>query len=90
MSWSAAASKIRKDQITAIEATPQTAPEGCEEAFAEQLAAAIECAEHLAAAVGGDDALVNVSMGGHANPDHASDFEGWADETVHVSVSVAR
>lgn len=81
---------IRKDQIAEIEIDPQTVPEGCEGAFADQLAAARTAAEVLAESVGGPDSLVIVSMGGHANPDHASNHEGYGDETIHVAVSITR
>jgi hypothetical protein len=39
----------------------------------------------LVAVVGPDDALVRVSVSGHANPGHEP-VEGWADDAIHVDV----
>lgn len=91
MSWgNTNLSPIRKDQVSDILVSDQTDPDGCGPAFQEQLEAALHVADILADVVGGPDSLVVVSIGGHANPDHASDHEGWSDETIHVSVSVAK
>lgn len=91
MSWgNSNLEPIRKDQVSDISINEQTEPEGCGAAFQEQLESALHCADLLAEVVGGPDSKVVVSIGGHANPDHQSNYEGWADETIHVSVSVSR
>lgn len=91
MSWSAHGNRIRKDKIAKIKPTQaQTDPQGSGGAYEDQLKAAIAAAELIAKQVGAAGALVNVSLGGHANPGHKSNFEDWSDETVHVSVSVVR
>lgn len=91
MSWgNSSLQPIRKDQVSDMAIQEQTTPEGCGPAFQEQLEAALHVADILAEVVGGPDSMVVVSIGGHANPDHQSNYEGWSDETIHVSVSVAK
>lgn len=84
MSWSATGS-VNKDEIDTITVSPQTQPEGCEDAFNDQRSAAFEAAKILAKAVGGDSDRMTISMSGHANPNHEP-ATGWADEMITVSV----
>lgn len=65
---------------------PQTQPEGCEEAYDDQLRAALDAAEMLCGGLH-PDASVKVSLSGHANPNHEP-HDGWADEAISVAVYV--
>lgn len=54
----------------------------------QQFFRAMQAAEQLVQAVGQDDVKVYVSLSGHANPHHGS-REGYSEECITVSVSVA-
>jgi len=90
MSWSASTpDAIAKDSDfdAGIAGTVQQHPDGVTAAYNEQLAAAIEAAKTLAAAVGRPDDHVHLHLSGHANPEHAP-YEGWSDETITITVSM--
>lgn len=52
----------------------------------DHVAAIHTAVEHLAGVVGRPEDPLYVSISGHANPDHAP-ADGWADETITVSIS---
>lgn len=53
------------------------------------LVAAVAAVAPLATSIGRDEDSLLVTISGHANPDHAP-TEGYSDECVTVSVSVAK
>lgn len=88
MSWSYQV-QVSKDAIEDERAAQhQTSPAGCEQAAADQEAAAARAAVVLATAVGLPADSVVVTMSGHANPDHAP-HGGSAPEFIQISVRVA-
>lgn len=82
MSWSTNATGTKDD----ISYTAPTFATGVEFETRDQYEAAQLAAQLLAKAVGRPGDEVSVTLGGHANPDHAP-RQGWANETVTVSVS---
>lgn len=91
MSWSVAKSAIDNDRdsvYSELEAACEAnvAANGGTDEVVEQMQAATAAAADLAASVGGSK--INVSLSGHANPDHAP-TSGYANDQVTVSVSNA-
>ncbi len=86
MSWQLSIADVDKSEISDLSPDPQTAPEGCEQAAAEQIDAVLEALENLAGVVGRPGDKLIVSLSGHANPDHGP-CEGWADERISITIT---
>jgi hypothetical protein len=54
--------------------------------MADQIETLVEAIPMMLAGVGPDDAMVHVSISGHANPEHQA-ADGWANDMVTVAVS---
>lgn len=68
----------------------QRSPENVQEAFDDTFGAALAAAAQLVGTLGkGERTLYNVSINGHANPDHENPFKGWANEAINISINVA-
>lgn len=87
MSWSTyIGPTAAKDVKASLDVAPL--PEGVSDQVQEQVAVAKKAALAIvkSGAVGGTDKHFNVSLSGHANPDHEP-AEGWANDCITVSVA---
>jgi hypothetical protein len=82
MSWSTSTDPVAKD---AIDPPAPVVGDYIKAEQAEQFEAAKKAAAALAEAVGRPDDEVQVTMVGHANPEHAPQ-QGWSPEAITVTV----
>ena len=94
MSWNLNLQNVDDASLEAVAAenyadfkSRYTDSSGAVEAMDEQVIAAVAAARSLVAGVGGGP--VTVTLSGHANPNHQN-REGYAPESIHVSVATAR